>query len=341
MYTHMKRILLSLVALATICSGANAQEVFRLGIIGLDTSHSARFSQLLNDPESNDPIVQRFEVVAAYPYGTTTIESAAKRIPQYIEEVQKYGVRVVDSIQEVLDQVDGVFIETNDGRLHLEQAIEVFKSGKKVFIDKPMGATLGETIAIFKMAEKYGVKTFSSSALRFAKRNQELRAGQYGEVWGCDFYSPHNPEPTHPDFGYYGIHGVEGLYTVMGTGCERVSRIHSDAGDIVSGCWEDGRLGCFRALVGGSYIYGGEAFFKKGKSVPVGAYEGYKPLLDAILTFFDTGELPVTPEETIEIFAFMKASNMSLERGGKYVTIAEAMKLGEKDAKKLLKKYNR
>ena len=69
---NMKRILISLVALATICTGTNAQEVFRLGIIGLDTSHSARFSQLLNDPESADPFVRRFEIVAAYPYGTTT-----------------------------------------------------------------------------------------------------------------------------------------------------------------------------------------------------------------------------------------------------------------------------
>ena len=337
----MKRLLLSLVALATMLFPARAQEVFRLGIIGLDTSHSVRFSELLNAKDSDDPIVQRFEVVAAYPYGTTTIESAASRIPKYTEEIQTYGVKVVGSIQEVLDAVDGVFIETNDGRLHLEQAIEVFKSGKPVFIDKPMGATLGETIAIFKMAEKYGVKTFSSSALRFAKQNQELRKGSYGEIWGADCYSPHSPEATHPDFGYYGIHGVEMLYTVMGTGCEKVSRIHSDAGDIVTGSWEGGRLGSFRALVGGSYIYGGNAYFKKGKAQPMGAYEGYKPLLDAILTFFDTGVLPVTPEETIEIFAFMKASNMSLERGGKYVTIAEAMKLGEKDAKKLIKKYDK
>ena len=337
----MKRTLLSLVAFATICIGTHAQEVFRLGIIGLDTSHSVRFSELLNAKDSDDPIVRRFEVVAAYPYGTTTIESAASRIPKYIQEVQQYGVKVVDSIQEVLDQVDGVFIETNDGRLHLEQAIEVFKSGKKVFIDKPMGATLGETIAIFKMAEKYGVKTFSSSALRFSKQNQDLNAGVFGEVWGADCFSPHSPEATHPDFGYYGIHGVEMLYTVMGTGCEKVSRVHNDSGDIVTGAWDGGRLGTFRALVGGPYIYGGNAFFKKGPAVPVGGYEGYKPLLDAILTFFDTGVLPVTPEETIEIFAFMKASNMSLERGGKYVTIAEAMKLGEKDAKKLIKKYDK
>ena len=86
----MKRFLFILAVLAATFTCARAQEVFRLGIIGLDTSHSARFSQLLNDPESDDPIVRRFEVVAAYPYGTTTIESAAKRIPQYIEEVQKY-----------------------------------------------------------------------------------------------------------------------------------------------------------------------------------------------------------------------------------------------------------
>lgn len=337
----MKRSLIILSILTATFASANAQEVFRLGIIGLDTSHSVRFSELLNAKGSDDPIVQKFEVVAAYPYGTTTIESAASRIPKYTEEIQKYGVRITGSIQELLGQVDGVFLETNDGRLHLEQAVEVFRSGKKIFIDKPIGATLGEAIAIFTLAEKYGVKTFSSSSLRFAEKNQELRAGKYGEVWGADFYSPHNPEPTHPDFGYYGIHGIEGLYTIMGTGCQTVCRMHSSEGDVVTGCWEGGRLGTFRANIGGAYIYGGQAFFKKGKAQDVGGNPGYKPLLDAILTFFETDELPVTPEETIELFAFMKASNMSLERGGKYVTIAEAMKKGKKDARKLLKKYDK
>lgn len=337
----MRQLIISTIVLLAAAMSADAQEVFRLGIIGLDTSHCLRFSELLNAADSDDPVVRKFEVVAAYPYGTTTIESAAKRIPQYTEDIQKYGVKIMGSIQEVLDNVDGVFLETNDGRLHLEQAVEIFKSGKKVFIDKPIGATLGEAIAIFRMAEKYGVKTFSSSSLRFSSKNQEFRAGKYGEVWGCDYFSPHNPEPTHPDFGYYGIHGIEGLYTIMGTGCQKVSRMHSSEGDIVIGCWEGGRLGTFRANIGGSYIYGGNVFFKKGRSEAVGGLEGYKCLLDAVLKFFETDELPVTPEETIEIFAFMKASNMSVERGGRYVTIAEAMKAGEKDARRLLRKYDR
>ena len=334
----MKKFLSVLAALALTASSAFAGDVVKIGIIGLDTSHSTAFTKYINSPDSTDPQVLAFEVVAAYPYGTQTIESAAKRIPKYIEEVKAMGVNVVDSISELLSMVDCVFIETNDGRLHLEQAVEVFKAGKACYIDKPLGSTLGEAIAIYEMADRYGIPIFSSSALRFSSGSVKLRSGECGDVLGADCCSPHHPEPTHPDFGYYGIHGVESLYTIMGTGCEKVTRMHSDKGDIVVGCWKDGRLGTFRGITEGPNVYGGTVLTDKG-NVAAGTYEGYQCLLKQILTFFETGVPPVSREETIELFAFMKASNMSLERGGKYVTIDEAMKDGLKDAKKILKPY--
>ncbi len=335
----MKRILLPILLSGILSLGTlRAQDnIVKIGIIGLDTSHSTAFTELLNS-EEDDPYVKKFEVVAAYPYGSKTIESSYKRIPGYIEEVKKYGVVITDSIEQLLDMVDCVLLETNDGRLHLEQAAQVFASGKPVYVDKPAGATLGQTIALYKLAEHYGVKTFSTSALRFSPQNVKIRQGAYGPVLGADCYSPHHSEATHPDFGFYGIHGVETLYTVMGTGCKEVSRVHSDYGDIVSGVWEDGRLGTFRAVSVGPNIYGGTIVTKEG-TVPCGGYEGYRVLLNEILDFFLTGELPVSAEETIEIFTFMKASNMSLERGGKTVSLSEAYKQGEKDAKKLLSKY--
>lgn len=337
----MKRFLITLAAVMTAFVAVGAQEkVVRLGIIGLDTSHSIAFTKYLNSPGEPGSLVAKYEVVAAYPYGTKTIESATSRIPKYTEEIQTMGVKVTSSIEELLDLVDCVFVETNDGRLHLDQALKVFKAGKGCYIDKPLGATLGEAIAIYDVAEKYGIPIFSSSALRFASENVKIRTGEYGEVIGADCYSPHHPEPTHPDFGYYGIHGVESLYTVMGTGCEAVTRVHSSEGDVVTGRWKDGRLGTFRALSTGPYIYGGTVFIKGKKAIPAGTYEGYEPLLEQILLFFETGKPPVSKEETIELFAFMKASNMSLERGGKYVTIEEAMKAGRKDADKILKKLN-
>ena len=332
----MKKIII-LAAILSLGPRLQAQEVVRLGIIGLDTSHSTAFTELLNSP-GDDPFVKEFEIVAAYPYGSTTIQSSYERIPKYTEFVKNYGVEIVDSISELLDKVDCVLLETNDGRLHLDQALEVFKAGKICYIDKPIGATLGQAIAIYAMAEKYGIPIFSSSALRYSPENVKLREGAYGDVLGADCYSPHKVEPTHPDYGFYGIHGVETLYTLLGCGCEAVCRISSEDADIVSGRWSDGRMGSFRAIKNGPAIYGGTAYTAQG-AIPAGGYAGYKVLLDQVLTFFKTGVAPISKEETVEIFTFMKAANMSEERGGEVVSMEEAYKAGLKDAKKLLKQY--
>ena len=334
----MKRKLLLLFAIAMLCSTAFSQQVVRIGIIGLDTSHSTAFTELING--GKESWAEGFKIVAAYPYGSRTIESSYKRIPDYIEKVKAHGVKIVDSIDELLKEVDCVLLETNDGNPHLEQAIKVFRAGKPCFIDKPLGATLADAIAIYAMADKYGATFFSSSALRFTPANQQLRRSEAGEIIGADCYSPHSPEPTHPDFGFYGIHGVETLYTILGTGCNSVSRVSTEQGDVVTGAWKDGRIGTFRAIVKGPHIYGGTAYTTK-QAIAAGGYVGYKPLLQEILNYFRTGKVPVSKEETIEIFAFMKASNMSKERDGDVVTIDEAMRAGEKAAKKLIKKYDK
>jgi hypothetical protein len=333
-----KNIFLFLVVTVLIgYTSSYAQNVIKVGIIGLDTSHSTAFTELLNS-DSNEEIVKEFQIVAAYPYGSKTIKSSYERIPGYIEEVKKHGVEIVSSIAELLKKVDCVMLETNDGRLHLEQAVEVFKSGKICYIDKPVGATLGQTIAIFKLAQKYNVPVFSSSALRYSPQNQKLRNGDFGNILAADCYSPHKDEPTHPDFGWYGIHGVETLYTVMGMGCEEVNRMSSKDGDVVVGRWKDGRIGTFRGIKEGPAIYGGTAYTSKG-AVSVGGYAGYKVLLEQILKFFKTRIVPVSSDETIEIFTFMKASNMSKAQNGKIITLKKAYQKGIKEAQELIKKY--
>ena len=143
----------------------------------------------------------------------------------------------------------------------------------------------------------------------------------------------------YSDFGYYGIHGVESLFAVMGTGCKKVSRTHTGSSDVVTGVWDDGRIGTFRAICDGPNIYGGTAITREKGAVPVGGYEGYRVLLDAILEFFETDVPPVSSEETLEIFTFMKASNMSLERDSRAVSMEEAYKAGRKEADRLLKAY--
>lgn len=304
---------------------ANQKEGKRIGIIGLDTSHSTAFTKVLNASEPN-PVYDGYKVVAAYPYGSKDIESSTKRIPEYIEEVKKYGVEITNSIQELLSKVDVVMLETNDGRLHLSQAIEVLKAGKRVFIDKPVAASLSDVLAIYKAAEKYKIPVFSASSLRYIKGVESIDKSQ---VVGADTYSPCVIEKTHPDLFWYGIHGVETLYTVMGKGCKSVTRVNTPNTDIVVGIWEDGRTGTFRGTRTGKHNYGGTVFTTEGNKV-LGPYGGYEPLLVDIIKYFKTGEVPVTPEETIEIFTFMEAADESKRQGGKSVLLETVLNKARK-----------
>ena len=297
----------------------------RVGIIGLDTSHSTAFTKELNSPTAG-PELDGYRVVAAYPKGSHDIESSVSRVAGYTEEVKKLGVEIVGSIDELLRKVDVVLLETNDGRLHLEQALNVFKAGKRVFIDKPIAASLADTKAIFEAAKKANVPVFSASSLRYMTSAQDIAQGKtVGKVLGADVFSPSTIEKTHPDLFWYGIHGVETLFTVMGTGCKQVSRTHTKDTDVVVGVWEGDRIGTFRGLRSGKTGYGGTAYGEKGIA-PVGPYEGYKALLVQIVAFFNTGKPPVSAAETLEIFAFMEAAEESKRQGGATVTLESVLR---------------
>jgi hypothetical protein len=137
------------------------------------------------------------------------------------------------------------------------------------------------------------------------------------------------------DLAWYGIHGCEALFTLMGTGCEQVTRAHSDDFELVTGVWEGGRMGTFRGIRSGKAGYGGTAFGEKG-IVAAGGFDGYRPLVVAIAEFFASGEPPVEAAETIELFAFMEAADESHRRGGAPVTIAEVIEKAETEASKLV-----
>ena len=299
----------------------------RVGIIGLDTSHSPAFARALN-AKVPDPMLKGYTVVAAYPYGSQSIASSADRIPRFANEVKALGVKIVDSIEELIDQVDVVLLETNDGRLHLEQAKPVFQAGKRMFIDKPIAASLHDAKAIFDAARHYNVPVFSSSSMRNISNINSLKSGEaIGPIAGVDVYSPAKLEPTHPDLMWYGIHGVEMLYAIMGEGCKEVRRIFSADTDIVIGTWADGRVGTFRGIRKGMAGYGGIAFGERGQQ-RIGKYEGYLPQLYQIIEFFETGVAPVPSTETIEMMAFMEAADASKFKGGEGVNLADFLDRG-------------
>ena len=294
----------------------------RVGMIGLDISHAIEFTKLLNNAETTADF-GGYRVVAAYPHGSKDIESSVSRIPMYTQQMRDMGVVIVDSIADLLKITDVIILETNDGRLHLEQALEVFKAGKTIFIDKPVAASLSDAIRIFQAAKEFRVPVFSTSSMRYLTNMDDIvNQKSVGKIIGASAYSPCPLEKTHPDFFWYGVHGVETLFTVMGTGCQRVTRVHTPDTDIAVGVWDDNRIGTFRGLRKGRTGFGGIAYGETGiKSL--GQDAGYGPLLKVVAKFFQTGISPVSPEETIEIFTFMEAADESKRRQGAMVELAE------------------
>lgn len=311
---------------------------FRVGIIGLDTSHSIEFTKILNNPAAGDSF-NGYKVVAAYPQGSLDIKSSVVRITGYTEWMKLMGIEIVDSIDNLLKKVDVVLLETNDGRRHLEQALPVLKAGKRMFIDKPIAASLSDAMILFNASKHFNVPIFTSSSCRYMEGMDNIKSGSVGKVLGTEAFSPAPIEKTHPDLFWYGIHGVEILFTAMGTGCKKAIRVSTADTDVVVGIWQDDRIGTFRGSRSGVWDSGAEIFGEKenrflnsNKDSTQDPDFEYAALLQSVVRFFKTGINPVPSNETFEILAFMEAADESKKSGG-FITIEEIMKRAEEKSR--------
>jgi hypothetical protein len=293
----------------------------RAGIIGLD-AHALPWTKILNDPQAQGELAE-MNVVVGYPGGSPDIPQSMQILERSLEPIRAAGVEIVETIDALLEKCDVVLVLSIDGRTHLQQARQAIAAGKPVFVDKPMAANVAEAREIFRLAREKGVPCFSSSALRFAPDTvAACQDEKLGPILGCDAFSPSPIEPNHPDLFWYGIHGVETLFTIMGSGCETVQRVPSDRFDIVVGRWKDGRLGTFRGTRQGPHAYGA-TIFGSHAIVQAGKFQGYEPLLIEIVKCFKTGQPPIAAQQTLEILAFMQAADESKRQGGRPVPLAE------------------
>ncbi len=298
-------------------------EPLKAGMIGLD-AHAATWAKILNNPAAEGELAE-ITVVAGFPGGSPDIPQSVDLLKKGIATFNELNIELVDSIDELLEKVDVVMILSIDGRPHLEYAKQVFASGKPVFIDKPMAGSLAAAIEIFELAKEKQIPCFSSSCLRFSPGTQAvLDDAKIGAIRGCNAHSPCGLEPNHPDLFWYGIHGVETLFTIMGPGCKMVTRVSTEDTELAVGQWADGRIGTFRGHRTEPHGYGATVFGEKSV-VEAGKFEGYEPLLVEIVRFFKTGVPPVRAEQTLEILAFMEAADQSKRQGGRPVSIDSVM----------------
>ncbi|MDP8242651.1 MAG: Gfo/Idh/MocA family oxidoreductase [Candidatus Hinthialibacter antarcticus] len=320
----MKRFLLLGISVLLLSQAVHAAEntanEIRLGMIGLDTSHVIAFTKMLNDPTHADH-VPGARVIAAVKGGSPDVKASAERVDGYTQQLKDdWDMKIVETIAELCGMVDGVLIESIDGRPHLQQAKQVIDAGLPLFIDKPVAGSFADVVEIARYAKAHGVPWFGGSSLRWWKGMRDATDPEIvGEVLGCDAYSPCSLEEHHPDLFWYGVHGVSILYAAMGTGCQQVSRASTEDTDVVVGVWPDGRIGTFRGIRNGKSGYGATVF----GSQKIIAFEGhsYKGLIEAIVGFFKSGNPPLSADEIVEMYAFMEAADISKAQGGAPVAL--------------------
>jgi hypothetical protein len=307
----MKTLLFSIFAAV---SAATAQ--IRVGIIGTDTSHVPAFTKMMNDPSAPSHVAG-VRVVAAYKGGSQDLKESFSRVDNYAEEIRtKYGVEIVPDIPALLAKVDAVLLESVDGRPHLDQARPVIAAGKPLFIDKPLSSTYEDAKEIARLAKQANVPWFSASSLRWSEITETMK---FDDTRSAITWGPGPQEEHHKlDLTWYAIHPIEVLYSLLGPGCEEVSRIETPDGDVLTGKWKGGRTGIVQTLKPyGSY---GAVVFRAGGKVvqsPLKPKTGYEELVRQIVKFFETRLPPVPNAETLEILSFMDAAQRSKESGGR------------------------
>lgn len=310
-------------------------ENLRVGLIGLDTSHSEHFTLRLNDP-ANPNHVPGARVVAAYPIGSPDLPESTERLEGYTSLLRdKFGVRIMPSISELCAEVDAVMILSLDGRPHLEQARQVIQAGKPFYLDKPVAASLPEVVKIYQMAAAAQVPMFSASAVRWYPGVVEVANADATPALAALSYGPAPVLPHHPDLYFYGIHPTEALFTIMGPGCEEVRRVSGSDISVVTGVWQGGRVGTLHALHSqpmDSPHYKVVRFGEKNV-VEQKSQGDYTPMLREIVKFFQTRQPPLSAKETLEIYAFMEAAEESKRLDGQPVRLREVlMKAGAPEA---------
>jgi len=116
----------------------------RVGVLGLDNYQAVAYTQLFNDPKASGDLAG-LRVVAAFPAAASDdIPESVESLPKWKADIVKYDVKLVGSVDELLRSCDAVMIMSLDGRKHLEQATAVLKAGKRLYIGRPLAASLAD-----------------------------------------------------------------------------------------------------------------------------------------------------------------------------------------------------
>ena len=226
-------VLVVLLCLGLPAFAEQAGGVFRIGLIGLDTSHVTAF-QAANDLRRTE-----YRVVAGYPGVSADIESSAGRVEGYTKQPKDESAsRSSRQHRGAVPQVTACCWRAATAGRTLRQARPVIAAKKPLFTDASMAAVsrCDRDLPLPKRTMSLG---WSSSSLRFGPGVLGMRNNdQIGEVRGCDAFSPCSLEEHHPGPLLVRRAWRRDPLHDHGAGPESVQRLQTDGTEFVVGRWK-------------------------------------------------------------------------------------------------------
>lgn len=228
-------------------------------------------------------------------------------------------VAQASSIEEVVASCDCLIVLSPDNaEMHEELADLPLRSGKPVYIDKPIAPNRAAAGRLFEKAAKHGTPMFSSSALRFGSA---LRQAADQTLAGKSVRCVNTRGGGL--FHIYAIHQIEMLVELLGPGATRVMQAGVEAFPTLAIDYADGRRGVIN-LINGHPFQLSAGYLEDGqpRCLNIDAMNDFFPrFIEAMLAFFDTGRSPVPAGQTLEIAALIEAGTAALRSPGTWVNV--------------------
>lgn len=298
--------------------------MLRLGVVDFDSSHCVEFTRRINHVGvDREQFVEGARVEGAWRGDS---QMAPERIPGFEAEMRGIGVEFVDRMEDLFDRVDAVLILSLCGAAHLPRARPFLEAGIPTFVDKPFTCSVSDAREIIRLANENDTLILNASGLRFSEQALRIRQNehQFGRTVGAVTYGPSKRADGNPGLFHYGIHSVELLFELLGTGCESVTAVASDGGEVVTGRWSDGRIGTVRGNREGATPYGFVAFCENTVvSENVSTRFAYRNLCQAIVASVKSGVPAVRHESSLQVVQFIEAALQSEQQDGASILLAE------------------
>lgn len=304
--------------------------ITKVGIIGYSegNGHPYSFSAILNGYDQKKMEASPYPGIANYlsvrkpeEYGigdlnVTHVWAPDKSIAKNIAECTRIE-HVSNQYEEMIDDVDVVLILRDDPDSHRKIAAPFLESGKTVFIDKPL-CDNQEDLAWFRPWLQNG-KLMSCSGFRYYPSIVNRLDGRLDDEKIVFSHSI-----SIIDWFRYGIHVLEGITPVMGSGVDWVQDIGEDENHIVRIQYKNGTYALIQVNTDLGFILRSSFYTGSNNHFTINYDDNFSCFRGILLAFNEqlkTGKPAIDPNETETIIKTLIAGRKSLEENGRKISI--------------------